>query len=146
MANAPAFDPKAKAFSLANEFKAFAIKGNVIDLAVGVIIAAAFGKIIESLVKNILMPTISLLMPTDNNYQNWVLTISGKQIPYGLFLGDVINFIIVAAALFFFAVKVLGFIVKAKAEAPPEPTKSEQLLTEIRDLLEARSGQQQQNH
>lgn len=144
MADEPKFDPKAKAFSLATEFKAFALRGNVIDLAVGVIIAAAFGKIIESLVKNILMPTISVLMPGDSSYQNWTLTVWGKPIPYGLFLGDVINFVVVAAALFFFVVKVLGFLMKAKASEPTKPTKSEELLLEIRDLLKAQSGQQQQ--
>lgn len=127
--------------SLAEEFKAFALKGNVVDLAVGVIIGGAFGKIVESLVKNLIMPIISVAMPSDQSYLGWKATVNGKDIPYGLFLGDVANFVIVAAALFFIVVKFLGWIMrnKAKAEAapasPPPPTRDQELLTEIRDLL-----------
>jgi large conductance mechanosensitive channel len=130
--------PTKKAFSLVEEFKNFAFKGNVIDLAVGVIIGAAFGKIIDSLVKNILMPLISLLFPTDESYTAWSLTIDGKPIPYGLFLGDVVNFLIVAVAVYLFIVKFLGWVMrvrKQEAETAPVLTKDQELLTEIRDLL-----------
>jgi large conductance mechanosensitive channel len=131
-----------KAFSLFEEFKQFAFKGNVIDLAVGVIIGAAFGKIIDSLVKHLLMPLISLILPGEQGYVAWKFVLNGKEIPYGLFIGEVVNFLIVALALFIFIVKFLGWIMKAKAaEAAPSPppppviTKEQELLTEIRDLL-----------
>jgi large conductance mechanosensitive channel len=134
-------DPKKKAFSLVDEFKNFAFKGNVIDLAVGVIIGAAFGKIIDSLVKQIIMPLVSLLIPGDQSYLGWKWEINGKEIPYGLFLGEVVNFLIVALALFIFIVKFLGWIMRTKKEeaaAPPPPTKDQELLMEIRDLLKQR--------
>jgi large conductance mechanosensitive channel len=127
-----------KALSLFEEFKKFAFKGNVIDLAVGVIIGAAFGKIIDSLVKHIIMPLISVIMPGEQSYVGWKLVIDGKEIPYGLFLGEVVNFLIVALALFVFIVKFLGWIMKVKkqeAAAPPPPTRDQELLMEIRDLL-----------
>jgi large conductance mechanosensitive channel len=141
------FDPKAKAFSLMTEFKAFAFKGNVIDLAIGVIIGAAFGKIIDSLVKHIIMPLISLLIPGDQDYLKWKLVIDGKEIPYGLFLGEVLNFVIVAVALFIFIVKFLGWMMRTKKEeiaALPPITKDQELLTEIRDLLRQQKGQEGQ--
>ena len=127
-----------KPLALADEFKKFALKGNVIDLAVGVIIGAAFGKIIDSLVKHLLMPTVGVLLPGEQGYLGWKLVINGKAIPYGLFLGEVVNFLIVAGALFFFIVKFLGWGAKTKkdeAAAAPKPTKEQELLTEIRDLL-----------
>ena len=128
-----------KPFTLVDEFKKFALKGNVIDLAVGVIIGAAFGKIIESLVKHLIMPAIGVLMPGEQGYLGWKLVINGKDIPYGLFLGEIVNFLIVAGALFFFIVKFLGWVMRTKKEeaaAPaPAPTKEQELLTEIRDLL-----------
>lgn len=126
-------------FSLVDEFKKFALKGNVIDLAVGVIIGAAFGKIIDSLVKHLIMPTLGVLLPSEKGYLGWKLVIAGKEIPYGLFLGEVVNFLIVSMALFFFIVKFLGWVMKAKkdeAAAPAlAPTLDQELLTEIRDLL-----------
>jgi large conductance mechanosensitive channel len=130
-----------QAFSLIEEFKAFAFKGNVIDLAVGVIIGAAFGKIIDSLVKHIIMPVIGMLMPGEQGYLGWKLLVGAKEIPYGLFLGEIVNFIIVAAALFFFLVKFLNFVTKSKKQeavappVPPAPTREQELLAEIRDLL-----------
>jgi len=128
-----------KPFALVDEFKKFALKGNVIDLAVGVIIGAAFGKIIDSLVKHIIMPTISVLLPSEQGYLAWKLVIDGKAIPYGLFLGEIVNFLVVALALFLFIVKFLGWIMKSKKEEaaapPPPPPAQEVLLTEIRDLL-----------
>ncbi len=131
-------DPAKKAFSLVEEFKSFAFKGNVIDMAVGIIIGAAFGKIIDSLVKNIVMPLISLLLPSQQGYLNWKLVVGAKEIPYGLFVGEVVNFLIIAAVLFIFIVKFLGFITKSKekeAAAAPVLTKDQELLIEIRDAL-----------
>lgn len=131
-------DPTKKAFSLFGEFKNFAFKGNVIDLAVGVIIGAAFGKIIDSLVKQVMMPLITAVVPANESYTKWSWTINGQQIPYGLFLGEIVNFVLVALILFIFIVKFLGWVMKAKKEeaaAPPPLTKDQELLTEIRDLL-----------
>ncbi len=135
-----ATDSARKALSLLEEFRNFALKGNVIDLAVGVIIGAAFGKIVDSLVKNILMPTLGLVLPGDQGYLGWKLTIGAKVVPYGQFLGDVVDFIIVAFALYLFIVKFLGYVMRHKqataaAAPPPAPSKEEQLLAEIRDLL-----------
>jgi large conductance mechanosensitive channel len=130
--------------ALLEEFKNFALKGNVIDLAVGVIIGAAFGKIVDSLVKHIIMPTIGVLLPGEQGYLGWKFVIGGKEIPYGLFVGEIVNFLIVAFALYLFIVKFLGFVMKTKkAEtaapaAPPVLTRDQELLSEIRDLLRAR--------
>jgi large conductance mechanosensitive channel len=130
-----------KAFSFIDEFKAFAFKGNVIDMAVGVIIGAAFGKIIDSLVKHIVMPLIGLVMPGEQGYLGWKLVVGAKEVPYGLFIGEVVNFLIIAAVLFVFFVKFLGFLTKSRQKAavaaPPALTRDQQLLTEIRDLLQS---------
>jgi len=132
-------DPTKKALSLFDEFKKFAFKGNVIDLAVGVIIGTAFGKIVDSLVKSVIMPLIGVMLPGEQGYLGWKWVISGKEVPYGQFLGEVVNFLIVALALFIFIQKFLGWMMKSKqAEAPaavPALTKDQVLLTEIRDLL-----------
>ena len=133
-------DPTKKALTLLDEFKAFAFKGNVIELAVGVIVGAAFGKIVDSLVKHIIMPVVGVVLPGQQGYLGWKLTVAGKDIPYGLFIGEVVNFVFVAAAVFFFIVKFLNWIMRLKkAEAgvvpPPRPTKDQELLAEIRDLL-----------
>jgi large conductance mechanosensitive channel len=130
-----------KAFSLWEEFKNFAFKGNVIDLAVGVIIGAAFAKIVDSLVKHIIMPLISVVLPGEQGYLEWKWTVGQKEVPYGLFLGEVVNFLILAFVLYLFIVKFLGALMKQKkqeAAAPPPPTKEQELLTEIRDLLKQR--------
>lgn len=134
-----------KAFSIVDEFKAFAFKGNVVDLAVGVIIGGAFGKIVDSLVKSVIMPVIGALLPGEQGYLGWKLVINGKDVPYGLFIGEVVNFLIVALALFIFIVKFLGFLMKSKEQAEvavppaaPAPTKDQVLLAEIRDLLAKR--------
>jgi large conductance mechanosensitive channel len=138
-----------RATSLLDEFKAFAFKGNVIDLAIGVIIGGAFGKIVTSLVQNILMPLISAISPAGAGsdkpgYESWTGKVNGVDIPYGAFLGDVVSFLIVAAALFFFVVKFLGWIMRFKQEEAVSPapvlTKDQELLTEIRNLLAARDG------
>lgn len=128
------------ASSLLEEFKNFAFKGNVIDLAVGVVIGIAFGKIVDSLVKHLLMPLISVVVPGEQGYLGWKWVINSKEIPYGLFLGEIVNFLIVTLALYIFVVKFLGLLIKAKkkeAVAPPPPTKDQELLTEIRDLLKS---------
>src|SRR5262245_53205597 len=126
-------DPAKKAFSLLDEFKAFALKGNVTDLAVGVIIGAAFGDIVKSLVDDLTMPLISTILP-GGGYQNWTAEVNGAEIHFGKFLGTVVKFLIIALCLFIFIVKFLGFITRAKKDVPPI-TKDQELLTEIRDLL-----------
>jgi len=133
-------DPTKAAFSLLEEFKNFALKGNVVDLAVGVIIGGAFGKIVDSLVKDILMPLIGKLSSGNNDYEKWVLM---GDVKIGSFLASVVNFLIVAAALFFVVVKALGFLARLRAKTaipsapPPAPelTTDQKLLLEIRDLL-----------
>ena len=127
-----------KVSSMISELKDFAFKGNVVDLAVGVIIGAAFGKIIDSLVKHLIMPAISVIMPSQQSYLTWKWTINAKDIPYGLFIGEVVNFLIIAIALYFFIVKFVGLIMKSKKEEaanPPALTKDQELLIEIRDSL-----------
>jgi large conductance mechanosensitive channel len=121
-----------------DEFKMFAFKGNVVDLAIGVIIGTAFGKIVDSLVKNLIMPLIGVILPGKQGYLGWKFVINGQEIPYGLFLGEIVNVLIVAAALFVFVVKFLGWLMRAKKEekaATPPLTKDQELLSEIRDLL-----------
>jgi large conductance mechanosensitive channel len=138
-------DPRKKAFSLFEEFKNFAFKGNVIDLAVGVIIGAAFGAIIKSLVDNVIMPLVSVVIPGEQDYKKWAFVLNDKTIPFGLFLADVVNFLIVALVLFLFIVKFLGWVLKNRKEeaaAPPPLTKDQELLTEIRDLLAKRQPAQ----
>ena len=132
-------DTARRALSLLEEFKNFALKGNVIDLAVGVIIGAAFGKIVDSLVKHIIMPLVSLLVPGEQGYLGWKIVVGAKEVPYGLFIGEVVNFVVVAFALYVFTVKFLSFVMKSKQATPPAPTPSEALLAEIRDLLKARA-------
>jgi large conductance mechanosensitive channel len=140
-----ALDPTKKAFSLLAEFKNFALKGNVIDLAVAVIIGAAFTKIVTSLVDNIFMPLIGLILPGNEGYEAWVLPLGAKGIPIGKFLGDVVSFLLVALALFLFVVKFLGWVMRTKKEeaaAPPPLTRDQELLTEIRDLLRKEQPEQ----
>jgi large conductance mechanosensitive channel len=143
--NVAALDPRKKVVSFAEEFKNFAFKGNVIDLAVGVVIGAAFGKIIDSLVKNIIMPVVGLVLPGDQGYQGWKIVVGGVEVPYGLFIGDVVNFLIIALVLFIFIVKFVGWMMrtkKAELAAAPPLTKDQELLTEIRDLLKAPASRQ----
>ena len=138
--------PTKQAFSLLEEFKAFAFKGNVIDLAVGIIIGAAFTNIVNSLVKNLIMPLVGVVMPGEQGYLGWKWVIDGKEVPYGLFIGDVVNFLILAVVLFVVVVKVLGWLMnmrKQEAAATPPLTKDQELLTEIRDLLKKREVPQE---
>jgi large conductance mechanosensitive channel len=142
---AAGIDPAKKAFTLVEEFKKFAFKGNVIDMAVGIIIGAAFGGIIKSLVDNIIMPLVALVMPGEKGYLAWKLVVGAKEVPYGLFIGEVVNFLIIALVLFIFIVKFLGWLMKSNQKAvaapaaPPAPTKDQVLLAEIRDLLKNKS-------
>ena len=132
-----------KVSAMLEEFKNFAFKGNVVDLAIGVIIGAAFGKIIDSLVKHIIMPLISVIMPGNQSYLTWKWVINGKDVPYGLFIGEIVNFLIVALALYIFIVKFIGLIMKNKQEketTPPPLTKDQELLTEIRNLMMKEKG------
>ena len=119
------------------EFKNFALKGNLIDLAVAVILGVAFGKIVDSLVKHIIMPFVGMLLPGEQGYLGWKIAVGAKEVPYGLFIGEVVNFLIVAIVLYLFVVKVFGYVMKAKEVVPPPPSKQEVLLAEIRDLLKA---------
>ncbi len=134
------FESAKRVGSLLEEFKNFAFKGNVVDLAVGVIIGAAFGGIIKSLVDHIVMPLISLVMPGDHGYEKWAWTVGDKSVPFGMFLADLLNFIVVAFVLFICIKKFLGWLMRAKKEeaAAPPMTKDQVLLTEIRDLLKQR--------
>lgn len=118
---------------LGKEFKAFAMKGNVMDLAVGVIIGAAFGKIIASLVENVLMPIIGMLLQ-GINFHSLSIKVGEAEIKYGMFIGAVIDFIIIAFVLFLM-IKAMNNMKKKEAAVAPEPSKQEVLLAEIRDLL-----------
>lgn len=127
-----------KVSALLEEFKNFALKGNVVDLAIGVIIGASFAKIVDSLVKHIIMPLVGVIVPGDQGYLAWKWVINGKEIPFGLFIGEIVNFLIIALALYIFIVKFLGVMMRNKekeAAAPPPLTKDQELLTEIRELL-----------
>src|SRR5215472_11455966 len=138
-----ALEPAKKAFSLYEEFKKFAFKGSVVDLAIGVIIGAAFGAVVKSLVDDVIMPLIGLILPGDKGYEGWVWQVEGRTIPYGKFLGAVVNFLIIALVLYIFIVKFLGWLMKSDQEqvaGPPPPTKDQELLMEIRDLLKKRSA------
>ena len=127
--------------SLGTEFKAFVMRGNVIDLAVGVVIGAAFGKIVSSLVDQIIMPPIGLLIGgVDFSAYKWVLQAAGADgkgevaIQYGAFFNTMIQFLIIAAAIFL-VVKAVNRMIKKEEAAPAPPAADVVLLTEIRDLL-----------
>jgi large conductance mechanosensitive channel len=118
-----------------NEFKKFAMKGNVIDLAVGVVIGTAFGKIVSSLVADVIMPLIGLLMG-GINFSNLAITLGKEELKYGQFIQSIVDFLIIAISVFLFVRFINRF--KKKEEAKPEPVKvdrQEELLAEIRDLL-----------
>ena len=132
------------------DFKAFVSKGNVVDMAVGVVIGAAFGKIVSSLVDNIIMPAISLLTGSIN-ISELAVTIpstTGEPISlqYGLFLQNVIDFFIIAFTIFV-CIKIIGKFRRKKEApaAPPAPSKEEVLLTEIRDLLAEQNQQKKED-
>jgi large conductance mechanosensitive channel len=120
--------------SLAKEFREFAMKGNVVDLAVAVIIGAAFGKIVASAVSDIIMPIIGLMMG-GMDFANLSVQVLEAKIQYGKFIQTCVDFIIIAWAIFV-AIKVINRLKRAEPPpAPPTPPREEQLLTEIRDLL-----------
>jgi large conductance mechanosensitive channel len=135
--------------SLAKEFKEFIARGNVVDLAVGVIIGGAFGAIVNSLVKDVVMPPISYIL-SGVDVSSWKFPIvpdvvdaagkvtkAGVYVTYGNFLQATLNFLIIAAVIFLL-VKGINSLKRKEAEAPaapPAPSAEEKLLTEIRDLL-----------
>ena len=123
------------------EFKQFAMKGNVVDMAVGIIIGGAFGKIVSSLVSDLLMPLVGALAG-GVNFTDWKWTIVGVTLNYGNFIQVLIDFIMIAFCVFLLikGINRLNAMKKKEEEAPapapePKPTKEELLLTEIRDLL-----------
>ncbi len=138
------------------DFKAFAMKGNVVDMAVGVIIGGAFGKIVSSLVADIIMPVFGLLVGGVNFVDlKWVMkpaqVVDGKEVAavtlnYGNFLQMTFDFLVIAFSIFLFIKLLTRFTAKKKAEAaatppaPPAPSKEELLLTEIRDLLKEQNA------
>ena len=134
--------------SILQEFKEFAVKGNAVDMAVGIIIGAAFGKIISSLVADVVMPPIGMLVGgVDFTKLGVTLKESVGNVPavtinYGNFIQTVVDFTIIAFAIFMM-VKLINKLKKQEEAAPakpPEPTKEELLLTEIRDLLKSKSS------
>lgn len=136
------------------EFKEFALRGNVVDMAVGIVIGAAFGRIVTSLVNDVVMPPIGLLTGKVD-FSQLYLNLSGTAYPslaaaqeagaatlnYGMFINSVINFLIIALAIFLVirAMNRLQKKAEAQPEEPPKPSAEVQLLSEIRDTLKARA-------
>lgn len=119
---------------LIKEFKEFAVKGNVIDLAVGVVIGAAFGKIVTSLIEDVITPLLLNPVMKAAHIQNLSeLTFMGT-VKYGVFIAAIMNFLTVAFSLFL-VIKGINSMKKKEVKPPAEPTKEEILLTEIRDIL-----------
>ena len=126
--------------SVLKEFRDFAVKGNVVDLAVGVIIGAAFGKIVSSLVEDVIMPGVGVLIG-GFDFKALAVQIGAAKITYGKFLQTCVDFVIIAASIFV-AVKFIHRF-RQKAEEQPAaspPPRQEKLLEEIRDLLKQRSS------
>lgn len=131
--------------SLIKEFRDFAMRGNVVDLAVGIVIGGAFGKIVSSLVGDILMPAIGSLVKLDFSKYKFVITPAAEKVDevairFGTFAQTIIDFTIVAAAIFM-VIKLMNAAKRKQAEAPPEPAATPediQLLREIRDELRNR--------
>ncbi|MGY8827999.1 large conductance mechanosensitive channel [Pseudomonas peli] len=129
--------------SIISEFKAFAVKGNVVDMAVGIIIGAAFGKIVSSFVGDVVMPPLGVLIG-GVDFTDLAITLKAAEgdlpavvLAYGKFIQTVLDFLIVAFAIFM-GIKVLNKLKReeeAAPTAPPAPTKDQELLSEIRDLL-----------
>lgn len=128
------------------EFKAFAVKGNMVDMAVGIIVGAAFGKIVSSLVNDVIMPPLGMAIG-GVNFSNLAITLKEAQgetaavlLKYGAFIQTIVDFLIISLSIFV-AVKWINSMKQkeeAQPAAPPKPSKEEQLLTEIRDLLKAK--------
>lgn len=122
--------------SFLKEFKEFAMKGNVVDLAVAVIIGAAFGRIITALVDNVLMPIIGSLL--GQSFENFATKVNGVEVKYGLFIQRTVDFVIIALVLFII-IRIMNSIRKKEAAepaSPPAPSTSDKLLMEIRDALQ----------
>ena len=118
------------------EFKDFVIKGNVVDLAVAVIIGAAFGRIITALVDNILMPIIGSFV--GKNFESLAAIVNGVELKYGLFIQRLVDFVLIALVLFV-VIKMINRVRRKDAEieaAPPAPSTTDKLLMEIRDALQ----------
>ena len=132
--------------SMMSEFKDFAMRGNVIDMAVGIVIGGAFGKIVSSFVADVLMPPIGMMLG-NVDFSDLAVTLQAATdegaavlLRYGVFLQTVIDFLIIAFAIFL-VVKAMNTLKKKEEEAPaapPAPSKEETLLTEIRDALRSR--------
>jgi large conductance mechanosensitive channel len=122
--------------SMLKEFRDFAMKGNVIDLAVGVIIGAAFGKIVASLVEDMIMPLLGVLIG-GLDFKGLVFQVGSAKIAYGKFLQSCVDFVIIAGAIFL-GVKLINPFRKKEEAAPAAPPRQEVLLGEIRDLLKER--------
>ncbi len=126
--------------SFVKEFKEFAIKGNVMDMAVGVIIGGAFGKIVTSLVGDVLMPIIGIFTG-GIDFSGLAVTIGSAEIKYGMFIQNIFDFLIIALCIFLM-IKGMNSLKKKEKEtpveepAPAEPSNEEKLLAEIRDLLQ----------
>lgn len=128
------------------EFKSFAVKGNVVDMAVGIIIGAAFGKIVASLVEDVIMPPVGLIVGgVDFTDLTIIMKAASGGAPavmfkYGRFIQTVVDFTIVAFAIFLLvkAINALKRKEEAAVSAPPGPSKEETLLTEIRDILRSK--------
>ncbi len=125
------------------EFKEFAMRGNVVDMAVGIVIGGAFGKIVSSFVDDVLMPPIGMLLG-GVDFSNLAVTlreasegVEAVTLGYGSFIQTVIDFVIIAFAIFL-VIKAMNAAKKEEEEAPAEPPKQEVLLTEIRDALRQR--------
>ena len=123
-----------------NEFKAFAMRGNVVDMAVGIIIGAAFGKVVSSLVSDVIMPPLGMITG-GVSFSDLALSLGkgdeAATLNYGMFIDTVLNFLIVALAVFFL-IKVVNSLQKkeqAKPAEAPKPSAEVQLLSEIRDLI-----------
>ena len=146
--------PTRQVVSFFDEFRNFAFKGNMIDMAIGVIIGTAFGKVVDSLVKNVVMQLVTAVLQLfgkgPSSYADLSVMIGEVPIKYGAFLAELLNFLIVAFSVFFMMVKVVGWLnalrKRAAGEAAatpapePPPTKDQLLLSEIRDLLRSRQS------
>lgn len=138
--------------SLMQDFKTFAMRGNVIDLAVGVIIGGAFGQIVNSLVNDVVMPPLGLLTSHGLNFKDLFVSLNGKDYPsleaakqasapiiaYGNFINTAVNFLIIAFVVFILIQQITRFLPKPPPPPPPGLPPQEVLLTEIRDLLARR--------
>ena len=126
---------------LVKEFKDFAMRGNVMDMAVGVIIGGAFGKIVSSLVDDVIMPVVGVVTG-GIDFTGLKATIGDANITYGNFIQNIVDFLIVAFCIFLM-IKGINKLSKKKEEAsatPPAPTKDQELLAEIRDLLKKQNN------